>query len=365
VSDLPLFVRACLGQPVERTPAWIMRQAGRYLPEYRALRARYDFLTSCRTPEVAAEITMQPVRRLGVDAAILFSDILVPLPGMGVQVDFTPGPVVRNPVATPADVERLRVADPEESTGFVLDAIRLLRSMLPREVPLIGFAGAPFTVAAYLVEGRGSTSFSRLKTMLFADPETAGRLLGRATETIAAYGAAQVRAGAQAFMLFDTWAGLLAPDDYAAFAAPYARRVFEAVAAASAERPEPVPRIYYAGDAAGFLEQCRDLGAEVIGVDWRTDLADARRRLGDGLAVQGNLDPAVLLAPPDVIRARARMVLESARAPTRGARQVRACRPKRGARRRGTSSTSATASCRRRHPTTRRCWSRRCGSSHG
>lgn len=303
------FLRACLGLPTDFTPVWIMRQAGRYLPEYRALRERHDFWTACTTPELACELTLQPIRRLGVDAAILFSDILVPLPGMGIPVTFAPSPKLATPVRSLADVERLRVPVPEESTGFVLDAIRMLRAELPPAIPLIGFAAAPWTMATYLVEGGGSKSFAEVKGMLFGAPEAAAKLLGVCTATIAALGCAQVRAGAQAFMLFDTWAGSLAPVDFAAVAAPAVRQVLDAVAQAAAELDCDVPCIYYAGDGAGWLEQCRGLGAHVVGVDWRLELAEARRRLGPGLAVQGNLDPSVLLGPPELLRARASAVL--------------------------------------------------------
>jgi uroporphyrinogen decarboxylase len=308
----PLFLRACAGEPVERTPVWIMRQAGRYLPEYRALRERHDFLASCRTPELACEITLQPVRRLGVDAAILFSDILVPLPGMGVGVEFRPGPVLDRRVRTPEDVRALRSPDAREATPFVMEAVRLLRKELPSHVPLIGFAGAPFTVATYLVEGGGSKSFPLVKGLLLSEPETAHALLARCADTIASSLAEQVRAGAQAAMLFDTWAGILSPDDVRAFALPYARRVLEKVAAAAGD--EFVPLIYYAGEAAGWLEACSAAGAHVVGVDWRIDLASARRRLGPGLAVQGNLDPTVLLGPIGEIRRRTEAVLRGARA---------------------------------------------------
>ena len=307
-----LFLRACRRERVERTPVWIMRQAGRYLPEYRAIRERYDFLTSCRTPELACEITLQPVRRLGVDAAILFSDILVPLPGMGVDVTFNPGPHLAHPVRSEAGVSRLRVPDPVESTGEVLDAVRLIRRELSSGVPLIGFAGAPFTVATYLVEGGGSKSFSAIKRLLFAEPALAHRLLDVTTSTVGAYLAAQVEAGADAAMLFDTWAGLLAPEDYEAFALPYIRRVFDAVAAAAARTGRDVPRIYYAGDAAGWLDRCPRLGATVIGLDWRMHLDRARAVPGPALAVQGNLDPAVLLGAPELIRRRAETVLAQA-----------------------------------------------------
>jgi uroporphyrinogen decarboxylase len=301
-----LFLRACRREAVERTPVWIMRQAGRYLPEYRELRARHDFLTACRTPELAAEITLQPVRRLDVDAAILFSDILLPLPGMGVGVEFNPGPVIARPVRSRADVDALRVPDAREALPEVLEAVRLLRREL--KVPLIGFAGAPFTLAAYLVEGRGSHSWSAWKGMLFAEPATARRLLDTCAETIASLLVAQVEAGAQAAMLFDTWAGILSPEDYAAFALPYARRVMQAVRGASLS----VPRIYYAGAAVGHLEALRDVGVEVIGLDWRVTLSEARRRLGEGMALQGNLDPAVLLGPPSFIEERVARVLDEA-----------------------------------------------------
>jgi uroporphyrinogen decarboxylase len=356
-----LFLRACRREPVERTPIWIMRQAGRYMPEYRALRAKVDFLTSCRTPEIACEITLQPITRLGVDAAILFSDILIPLPGMGVPVEFNPGPKIERPVRTAADVESLRVPDARETTGYVLDAVRLIRRELADRVPLIGFAGAPFTVATYLVEGGGSKSFAAIKKLLFAEPALAHRLLGKCADTIASYLAEQVRAGAQAAMLFDTWAGILSPEDYETFALPYARRVFEAVGAVTEARegrphqraaggavafpagtegspveaggdpaairagsedsqgetrggPATAPRIYYAGESAGYLDLVPSMGCEVVGLDWRISLDAARRRLGPYLAVQGNLDPTVLLGPPELIEKRAAAVLARARA---------------------------------------------------
>jgi uroporphyrinogen decarboxylase len=327
-----VFLRACRREPVERTPIWIMRQAGRYLPEYRELRAKIDFLTSCRTPEIACEITLQPVRRLGVDAAILFSDILIPLPGMGVQVEFNPGPVIEKPVRTRADIEALRIPDAREATPFVMEAVRLIRRELIGSVPLIGFAGAPFTLATYLVEGGGSRSFAAIKSLLFSEPELAHRLLSVCADTTASYLTEQVRAGAQAAMLFDTWAGILSPPDYRAFALPYAQRVFEAVGAAGVSdgvgsslpeareggprpsRAETVPRIYYAGESAGYLDQVAAVGAEVIGLDWRVGLDVGRRRLGDDVAVQGNLDPAVLLGPPSLIESRVREVLRQARA---------------------------------------------------
>jgi uroporphyrinogen decarboxylase len=311
IATLPLFHRACLGEPVERTPIWIMRQAGRYLPEYRALRERHDFLTSCRTPELACEITLQPVRRLDVDAAILFSDILVPLPGMGVEVAFNPGPQLARTIRTEADVRALVVPDPRESMRYVLDAIRLTRAELAGGTPLIGFAGAPFTMATYLVEGGGSKSFNAIKSLLFSAPALSHELLGICADTAGEYLAAQVEAGADAAMLFDTWAGLLSPADFAIFAGPYVRRVFDRVRGAAAKTGRVVPRIYYAGNAAGWLAECRDLGADVVGVDWRLDLDRARSAV-PGLTLQGNLDPAILLGSRDLIRERAAAVLKAA-----------------------------------------------------
>jgi uroporphyrinogen decarboxylase len=317
----PLFLRACRRERVERTPVWIMRQAGRYLPEYRELRTKHDFLTSCHTPELACEITLQPIRRLEVDAAILFSDILVPLPGMGVEVDFNPGPKLARVVRDERDIAALRVPDPRESTPYVLDAVRLIRRELAGRVPLIGFAGAPFTMAAYLVEGGGSKSFAALKRLLFGAPALADRLLDTCARTVAAYLSAQVEAGAQAAMLFDTWAGQLAPSDVRRFVLPSVQRIVTQVRDdAIARGVAPVPVIYYAGEAAGWIEAAAETGADVVGVDWRLPLDAARRRLGPSIAVQGNLDPAVLLGEPATIKAEVARVLDEARGtPGRGA----------------------------------------------
>jgi uroporphyrinogen decarboxylase len=301
VNDL--FLRACRRQPVERTPIWMMRQAGRYLPEYRAIRSKVDFVTLCKTPDLAAEVTIQPIDRLGVDAAILFSDILIPAEPMGLAVTFNPGPVLDPPVRRVEDVDALRVPDPEETVPFVYDTIRILRRELAERVPLIGFGAAPFTLAAYLVEGGGSKNFEHLKQLLYAEPVVAHRLLDKCAATLSSYLAAQVRAGAQAIQIFDTWAGLLDPGDYREFALRYARRVLDSL------RESGVPRIYFALDAAHLLDDVRECGADVIGLDWRTSLTEAARRLGPGVALQGNLDPVTLLAPPAVIEKRARRVV--------------------------------------------------------
>lgn len=302
------FLRACRREPVDRPPVWMMRQAGRYLPEYRAVRAKADFLTLCRTPELAAEVTLQPIDLLGVDAAILFSDILIPLEPMGIEIEFHPAPVLGPPIRTDADVARLVVPDPEETVPFVYETIRILRQELDGRVPLIGFGGAPLTLAAYMIEGGGSKNFDRLKTMVYAEPGRLHALLEKITATMERYLVAQVRAGAQAIQIFDTWAGLLAADEYREFGLRYAKRLLDGLAGAG------VPRIYFALDGAHLFDAIATCGADVVGVDWRTSLTEANRRLGGRFALQGNLDPCVLLSRPEVIRARARAILEEGRA---------------------------------------------------
>ncbi len=298
-----LLLRALRAEPVERTPIWIMRQAGRYLPEYRAIRDKVSFRELCRDPGLATEVTLQPIDRLGVDGAILFSDILVPAEPMGFAVEFNPGPLIDNPVRSAADVERVRIPDPEETVPFVYETIRSVRAALDGRVPLIGFAGAPFTLAAYLVEGRGSKNFEQIKGMMYADPANLHRLLDKVTETTERYLAAQVRAGAQAVQLFDSWAGLLSRDSYREFALPYARRVLEHVRDAGA------PRIYFALNSAHLLPAIRECGADAVGIDWRIGLDEASRMLDDRFVVQGNLDPCVLMSAPEAIAQRAREVL--------------------------------------------------------
>lgn len=302
-----LFLRACRGEPVRRTPIWIMRQAGRFLPEYRKVRERVDFLTLCRTPELAAQVTLQPIDRFGFDAAILFSDILIPAGPMGFDVVFNPGPVIDRPVRTPADVDRIPDADPEPEVPFVFETVRLLRRELDGRVPLIGFAGAPFTLAAYLVEGRGSKHFDKIKRLLLGDPGTAHRLLEKVTTITERYLSAQVRAGAQAIQLFDSWAGLLSGDLYREFGLRYARRVMQALGDCG------VPRIYFALNGSHLMSGIRECGADVVGVDWRLPLDEADRALDHRFVLQGNLDPCTLLAPVEVVRAGADRVLDEAR----------------------------------------------------
>jgi uroporphyrinogen decarboxylase len=292
-----LFLRACAREPVPRPPVWIMRQAGRYLPEYRALRERHGFLEVCRTPELAAEVSAMPVERFPLDAAIVMSDILIPAAAMGVEVDFRPGPVIARPIASASDVAALRAVDAETDLAFVPETIRILIERLRGRVPVIGFAGAPFTVAAYLVEGEGSRGFERVKAFLFREPALARALIDKIASVTISHLAAQRRAGASALMLFDTHASILSPEDFESFAAEPARRVLAALGGS-------VPRIYFAPGAPHFLGRIARLGAEVVGADFRIGLDEARRVLGDGVAVQGNLDPAVLLAPRETVAAR-------------------------------------------------------------
>jgi uroporphyrinogen decarboxylase len=300
------FLAACARAPVAHRPVWIMRQAGRYLPEYRELRARVDFETLTRTPELAAEVTLQPLRRFELDAAILFSDIMTPLQGMGVALDFEPAPVVRAPIRTAGQIEALPQLEPARDVPFVLDTIRIVRAAVPRGAPLIGFAGAPFTLLCYLVCGRPSKEFAPARTFLYAQPDDAARLLTRLADAMAAYLAAQAGAGAQALMLFESWAGLLGPRAFERFALPAVRRTLAAL------KPLGVPLIYYANQGSTLLPLIAGLDVDVVGVDWRCSLTDARRVLGPGKALQGNLDPAALFASPEELRRQAAAVIAEA-----------------------------------------------------
>jgi uroporphyrinogen decarboxylase len=283
----PLLVRACRREPVERTPVWFMRQAGRSLPEYRALRERHGFFELAGTPELCAEVTLQPVRRHGVDAAVLFADIMTPVLTMGIDVQLVEGvgPMVERPIRTAEDVKRLRPGMPPQET---VEALRLVRAELSQEKALVGFCGAPFTVACYLVEGRGSRDFLVAKELMHREPAVWHALLERLAESFATYVKAQVDAGADVIQVFDSWAGILSPRDYAEFAAPYSRRVLGAV---------PAPTIHFGTGTTGLLANMRDAGGDVIGLDWRVELDRGWDAVGLDRGVQGNLDPAVLLAP--------------------------------------------------------------------
>jgi uroporphyrinogen decarboxylase len=303
------FLRACRGEPVPHTPVWFMRQAGRSLPEYREARAGIEMLDACRRPDLVCELTMQPVRRYGVDAAILFSDIVVPVAAAGVGVDIVPGtgPVVAAPVRATADVEAIRPLQPD-AVDFVADAIRLLRAELG-DTALIGFAGAPFTLASYLVEGGPSRTHARTKALMYGAPDVWHALAARLAEITLTFLRVQVDAGAQAIQLFDSWAGALSEIDYRKFVLPHSTAVLGGLA------DRGVPRIHFGVGTAELLGAMADAGADVVGVDWRTPLSAAASRV-PGKALQGNLDPCALFAPRDVLADEVRRVLaEGAKAP--------------------------------------------------
>jgi uroporphyrinogen decarboxylase len=302
------FLRACRREPVPHTPVWFMRQAGRSLPEYREVRAGIGMLESCRRPDLVCEVTLQPVRRHGVDAAILFSDIVVPLAAAGVDLDIVPGtgPVVAKPVAALADVEAVPRLDPEQ-VGYVAEAIRLLRPELGG-TPLIGFAGAPFTLASYLVEGGPSRTHAKTKALMYGAPDVWHALCRRLAEITLAFLRVQVDAGVAAVQLFDSWAGALSEADYRRYVLPHSSAVLGGLAGAG------VPRIHFGVGTAELLTAMGEAGADVVGVDWRTPLDAATRRIGPARAVQGNLDPCALFAPVDVIEAEVRRVLAEGRA---------------------------------------------------
>jgi len=306
------FLRALRREPVDCTPVWIMRQAGRYLPEYRATRARAgSFLALAKTPELACEVTLQPLDRFELDAAILFSDILTVPDAMGLGLYFVEGegPKFERPVRSAADVARLAVPDIGTELRYVTDAVSLIRRELDGRVPLIGFSGSPWTLACYMVEGGGSDSFARIKAMLYDEPETLHRLLGVVTDAVIAYLAAQREAGAQALQVFDTWGGVLSPAMYREFSLRYLARIAQELP--RGEGAERTPLILFGKGNAPHLEALADTGAEGVGVDWSVTLEEARRRTGGRVALQGNLDPAVLFASPERIRAEAAAVLQS------------------------------------------------------
>jgi len=297
------FLKACRGEETDYVPVWLMRQAGRYLPEYQAVRGGVDFLTLCKTPELATKVTKQPIDILGVDAAILFSDILIPVEAMGMHLEFSDkkGPVLNDPVRTKAGVDRLVIPDTEDSMPFVLETIRRLRAELA--VPLIGFSGAPFTLATYMIEGGSSKNFLNTKKMMFQNPGLFHAFMEKITQTVISYLASQIRAGAQAVQIFDSWAGVLTPEDYREFAVPYVKT------AVSELRKEGVPIIYFVNDCSALLGDVKKSAAEVIGIDWRADLRDAVKKLGKKFVVQGNLDPCALFLPKEKIEDRVKDIL--------------------------------------------------------
>lgn len=302
------FLKACRREQVDCTPVWLMRQAGRYMPEYMEIRNKSDFLTMCKTPELAAEVTLQPVNRLGVDAAILFADILLPLEGMGIDLAFAKneGPLISNPVRNGEDVNNIRILEAEEATPYVMEAIRIIRKELDGRVPLIGFSGAPFTIASYIIEGGGSKEYKNCKKMMWQAPEIWDSLMEKISEVLLRYLKAQIKAGAQAVQMFDSWVGALSPEDYETYVLPYSTYVLQGL------KNEGVPVIHFANNASTMLELVAKAGGDVIGIDWRINLDDAWARIGYDKAVQGNLDPFTLFAPPKLIEEKVKRILAMA-----------------------------------------------------
>jgi uroporphyrinogen decarboxylase len=306
------FLRALLRQPVDMTPVWIMRQAGRYLPEYRATREKAgSFMQLCTTPELACEVTLQPLKRFPLDAAILFSDILTIPDAMGLGLFFTngEGPQFNNPVRTAADVKQLAVPDPEEKLRYVMDAVRLIRRELDGQIPLIGFAGSPWTLATYMIEGGSSKDFALIKKMLYDQPALLHQVLATTARAVTEYLNAQIAAGAQAVMVFDTWGGALSPRDYKEFSLRYMQEIVSGLTREAEGRKVPV--ILFTKGGGQWLEAMAATGCDALGIDWTTDLKDARARVGQRVALQGNMDPSVLYASPERVRAEVAGVLAS------------------------------------------------------
>lgn len=302
-----LFLRACKREYVERTPIWIMRQAGRYLPEYRAVRDKYDFLTMCKTPELAAEVTIQPVDIIGVDAAIIFSDILVIPEAMGMKLEMieSKGPKLFDPIRSESDVDKLKDVNPAKDLKYVLDAVALTKKELNNRVPLIGFAGSPWTLMTYMVEGGGSKNFSEIKKFIYNQPKATHKLLDKIAKSVADYLSAKIAAGANVVQIFDTWGGILSPDDFEEFSLHYIEQVISKIK----RNDEPV--IVFAKGVHCRLEKLAHCGADVIGLDWNTELGKVREQIGNKVALQGNLDPTILYSGKEKIKSEAIKVLES------------------------------------------------------
>jgi len=297
------FLKACRGEKTDYTPVWLMRQAGRYLPQYMSVRKKVTFLELCKTPELAAEVTIQPIDYLNADAAILFSDILTPVEPMGLKLDFIPGPVFENPVRTEADIDALRIPVMEEDVPYVLETIRILRREFEGRVPLIGFGGAPFTLACYMVEGKGSKDFAQIKRMMYGAPQLFAKLMDKITEMDRQYLNAQISAGAQAIQIFDTWGGIVSPLDYEKYILPYTKKLIEGL-------DRSVPVIHFVKGSGTMLDIVSQAGSDVMGLDWHVNLGKARDIIGPGIAVQGNLDPTVLYAPKAHIEREVKRILD-------------------------------------------------------
>ncbi len=305
MNSREVFISSLMGRKTPYTPIWLMRQAGRYLPEYRALREKYTFLEMCRISEVAAEVTLQPLRRFPLDAAILFSDILIPLPPMGIELDFfeSKGPVIQNPVRSREDIEKLRVIDAKEDTAFVAEAIKIIKEELKGERALIGFSGAPFTLASYAVEGGHSKDYLKVKQLMWNEPDAFHMLLDKITDTVIDYLSLQIEAGVDAIQVFDSWIGALAPYDFQEYAYPYLEKIFNGL------KKYGVPMIYFGTMTSGFFNIIRNLPSHAVGIDWRIRISQAWEIIGPEKAVQGNLDPMVLYAERDVISKHAEAIL--------------------------------------------------------
>jgi uroporphyrinogen decarboxylase len=310
VLENDTFIRALLKKPVDRTPVWMMRQAGRYLPEYRKVREQAgSFLNLCTNPELACEVTLQPLRRFDLDAAILFSDILTIPDAMGLGLYFSDneGPKFKNPVRTAADIKKLPIPDPMTDLHYVVDAVRLIRTALQGKVPLIGFSGSPWTLATYMVEGGGSKSFQKVKGLMYERPELLHIMLDTLAQSVASYLNAQIEAGAQAVMLFDTWGGMLTSEDYVEFSLYYAKQVRALLKTDVAGRR--IPTILFTKGSGLWLEAMTDAGYDALGLDWQTDIQKARARVGDQVALQGNMDPVALYAQPEIITEKVKAIL--------------------------------------------------------
>lgn len=301
------FLKACRRQKAQHTPVWLMRQAGRYMKEYMAIRKNHSFLEMCRTPELACEVTLQPIRAFDIDAAIIFADILLPLPGMGIDIEFAKneGPHIKNPVRTRKDVEAIRLINPEEDVPYLLTAIKMVKKELNGKVPLIGFSGAPFTIASYIIEGEGSKNYIHAKSLMYNDPDSWHMFMDKICGVTIAYLNAQIDAGVDAVQLFDSWAGCLGPDDYKEFVLPYTKKVIDGV-------KKTVPLINFSTNTGTYLDLVAEAGGDVIGVDWRVRLDDAWKTIGYGHAIQGNIDPVILFSDPKTIRKKVKAILDMA-----------------------------------------------------
>lgn len=300
------FLMACRRQPTQYTPIWLMRQAGRYMKEYRAIRKKFSFLEMCKNSDLAAEVTLLPVQKLRVDAAIIFADILLPLEPMGVELEFSKheGPVIHHPIREIKQIDALRIIAPEEDLPFLMKAIRIVRQELEGKIPLIGFSGAPFTIASYIIEGGHSKNYTLTKGLMYQNRMAWDRLMEKISQVLIRYLNTQIRSGVQALQLFDSWVGCLSPSDYEDYVLPYSKKVIDGV-------EKSVPLIHFATSSSTLLERMKQAGGDVIGVDWRVDLGEARARLGYDVAIQGNLDPVILLGPPDLIKKEAKRILDS------------------------------------------------------